>query len=169
MKRTLQGLVRGGDQYAVDADGNVYSMVGRKLNKLKPWKQKSGYLYVDLCKGGKKHRHRVHKLIALAWCEGRTDERSQVNHRNGDKSDNRASNLHWCTASENRAHAVKNNLHAHGDRHGSAKLDSEAVAAIRANRQSDRPFTYRALAKMYGVNWHTVMRAALGRTWRTTQ
>ena len=71
---------------------------------LRPRKLRYGYLEVKLSyKGLKKHR-KIHSLVATAFVEG-WREGLQVNHKNGIKSDNRAENLEWVTASENNQHA----------------------------------------------------------------
>jgi len=56
----------------------------------------TGYPQVDI----RKVRHSVHRLVALAWCEGYF-EGAVVDHLNGVRSDNRAENLEWVTYSEN--------------------------------------------------------------------
>lgn len=48
-------------------------------------------------------------MVAKAFIPNR-DNKPQVNHINGEKSDNRAENLEWCTNSENQIHSVKNGL-----------------------------------------------------------
>lgn len=58
--------------------------------------ERTGYLQVAL----HGDRHSVHRLIAMTWCAGYFDG-AVVDHRNGDRKDNRAENLEWVTVSEN--------------------------------------------------------------------
>lgn len=74
----------------------------RPSKVLKQNRKRNGYLTVDLCKNGKIKTATVHRIVANAFYGPRPD--MQVNHINADKSDNRASNLEWCTAAENQAH-----------------------------------------------------------------
>ncbi|HAQ86535.1 MAG TPA: endonuclease [Pseudomonas sp.] len=71
---------------------------------LKPFISKStGYLQVNF---SGKARHSVHRLVALEFCEGHEDGRV-VNHKSGDRADNRAANLEWVTPQENNLHAFR--------------------------------------------------------------
>lgn len=63
-----------------------------------------GYLKVDLSKGGKCKSMRIHRLVAEAFIP-KPKNKTDVNHINGIKTDNRLENLEWVTRSENLKHA----------------------------------------------------------------
>ena len=90
--------------YQVSNLGNV-----KRTFVLKQAKDKSGYLNVNLSKNGKYKRFRVHRLVAQAFIvnENNFDE---VNHKNGNKLDNRVDNLEWTNHYQNMKHARENNL-----------------------------------------------------------
>lgn len=75
---------------------------------LKPQNQR-GYLSVRLCKEGTGKIIMVHRIVASAFLD-RPDGKDFVNHKNGNKADNRVENLEWCTAQENSIHAVRTGL-----------------------------------------------------------
>lgn len=76
---------------------------------LKLHKSKVGYLSIALCKDGKKHYLWVHRLLAQAFIPN-PENKPQVNHINGNKSDCRIENLEWVSISENHIHAYKTGL-----------------------------------------------------------
>ena len=72
-----------------------------------------GYLEVSLWAGNKGKHKRVHRLVASAFCEKR-DGCDEVNHKDGNKLNNHADNLEWCTKSENMIHAYRTGLQTKG-------------------------------------------------------
>ena len=73
---------------------------------LKPKHSQSGYLFVNLSKGGHAHNQRIHRLVAEAFISNPNGLPS-VNHKNEDKSDNRVENLEWCTPSYNNEYGTR--------------------------------------------------------------
>ena len=69
----------------------------------------NGYMIVHLCKNNKVETVSVHRLVALAFIPNPLHE-SQVNHIDGNKSNNDFSNLEWCSQRENVLHGVKTGL-----------------------------------------------------------
>lgn len=63
------------------------------------------YVLVGLRKGGKSRTHPVHRLIAMTFIEN-PENKPFVNHKDLDKTNNRADNLEWCTHQENIQHWV---------------------------------------------------------------
>lgn len=69
-----------------------------------------GYVRVQLSKNGKPRNHMVHVLVAEAWIGSPPSPRHEVNHKSGDKTNNREKNLEWVTPSENQVHAYETGL-----------------------------------------------------------
>lgn len=69
-----------------------------------------GYHRVTLYYKSKKKRYFRHRLVAKYFVNGRTKKKKFVNHKDGDKYNNSASNLEWTTQSENEKHAFKTGL-----------------------------------------------------------
>jgi len=84
--------------YAASDCGKVFSYrLGRYL---KPGTNTHGYLKVVLCKDGKTKTRKVHRLVAETFLEV-DDDRSDVDHIDGNKINNNVDNLRWVSHSEN--------------------------------------------------------------------
>ena len=93
--------------YQVSNLGRVKSLNYHREKREQVLKNKTtqdGYYETALCSSAKFKYIRTHRLVAMAFCENPYNK-SEVNHINGNKKDNRASNLEWCSSSENQKHA----------------------------------------------------------------
>lgn len=96
-------------KYQVSFSGKVRNAKTGKL--IKPYINNSGYLKVSLYYDGKQHKKYVHQLVAQAFVTNPDPfTRDEVNHNDGNKLNNEASNLEWVTHKENMEHAVKTGL-----------------------------------------------------------
>lgn len=92
-------------KYRISDHGNLYSLLSSKL--MKQFKSKHGYMRCALHVDGKQRSVAIHRLVAVAFCEGRSKDKNIVNHKDGVKHNNVASNLEWCTQAENTLHYHK--------------------------------------------------------------
>ena len=76
------------------------------IRPCKPKITKDGYFETTLVKDCKPKHIRTHRLVAQAFCEN-PESKPEVNHIDGDKLNNCADNLEWCTSSENQKHAYR--------------------------------------------------------------
>lgn len=95
--------------YQISNLGRVKSLK-RKENKIMKLKvDRLGYVRVHLRVNNSDVTESVHRLVAKAFIPNE-DNKKEVNHINGIKTDNRAENLEWSTRTENINHAYKTKL-----------------------------------------------------------
>lgn len=160
--------------YEVSSLGRVRSISCRIADKrcpngkyhkgriLKPGYTVNGYLQVLLRANGKYKSCRVHRLVAEAFIPN-TENKSEVNHKNGVKTDNRLENLEWNTRSENAAHMYRKlkippNKGMEGKVSRFRKLTNEQVEAIKADIRG-----FDTIAQEYGISKQTVSNIKLER------
>lgn len=114
------------------------------------------YLRVCLSKSNQRKTFVVHRLIAMAFLDN-PKNKPEVNHIDGDRHNNAASNLEWVTRSENERHAYRT-LGKNPNRPWDGKprkfarlLSDEQIKEIRSSR-----FGCKILSKKYGVSATTI-------------
>lgn len=96
--------IAGYENYIVSSNGVIQNVKTNKI--LKPSFDKKGYLEVWLSLNGKPKKFSVHRLVASAFIPN-PENKTQVNHIDGDKSNNNLSNLEWVTNQENILHSFR--------------------------------------------------------------
>ena len=102
------GRVRSVERDCSHHRGGVSRLAGRMLAQRVAG---SGYPTVWLSQGGVTCAYSTHRLVALAFL-GADSARPEVNHIDGDKTNNQLANLEWVTRSRNVAHSYE----IHGSR-----------------------------------------------------
>jgi len=126
--------------------------------KLKPsLNKKRGYYYISLQGGGKRKNFQLHRLVADYFIENKFNK-PQVNHIDGNKSNNNASNLEWCTRSENHLHAFRIGLREKPK--GNRKYPDSIIKRIK--RLRSKGLLYREISSELSIPISTVTHVILG-------
>ena len=129
---------------------------------LKPQRRSDGYLHVQLWKNNQPQTLLLHRLVATSFI-GPVPDGREVNHIDGNKANNRLSNLEYATRTENNLHAYRNGLMHRGEDHYFSKLTDDDVLFIRnAQKQG---LGCRKLARRFGVNKSTIVQVQNGKSW----
>ena len=106
------GNVRSLDRETINKNGTIKRYKGKILSL---GQNKNGYKFCCLHKSLNRKIGKVHQLVARAFVDNNEDK-PEVNHLDGNKANNNAENLQWCTRSENIKHAYDTGLNYVSDR-----------------------------------------------------
>lgn len=164
--------------YEVSCQGNVRSLdrfvktskSGKKFVKgrlLKPVAVK-GYSIVSLCLNGHQVEKKIHRLVANAFLDN-PFELPQVNHLDGNKTNNNVSNLEFCSPLHNVKHAFDTGLcdRSIAQRHYGAKLKNSDIPIIRSRLSSNESPT--SIAKDYSIGRHIIYKIKYGKSWESVK
>jgi len=126
---------------------------------------RDGYMTVTLYPEKIYIKAKVHRLVAEAFCGGKTNNKSLALHKDGNMLFNHSQNLYWGTAKDNKADSIK---------HGTNKADwtwKTAPTRILQPRNVKRirklliKKTTSEIAKLYNVHYKTIYDIKVGKTW----
>lgn len=145
-------------KFEVSNLGNIRNVKTGKV--LKQYLNKTtGYYGISVRPDGRQSKARLlkpHRYVAICFVEN-PDDKPEVNHKDGDKTNNHHLNLEWVTSKENTQHAWRLGLNSSNNRKGHEHVQSKLS-------QSDREYvlenygkhgkatTGRALAEKFGVD-----------------
>jgi len=136
---------------------------------LKPSLTFDGYLRICVSNDQIRKTVVVHALVLEAFV-GPRPVGQVARHLNGDKKDNRLTNLQWGTPAENYQDKRRHGTDQTGERHGCHKLTQQDVIEIRKVYQTGgRHWGIKKLAKQFNVNKATIERAAKGKSWASVR
>lgn len=144
-----------GTEYEASSNGRI-----RRVRVMSQTKHKCGYMKVGHRKGTKYLTALAHRLVAEAFL-GVCPQDKMVNHKDGNKSNNRPGNLEYVTREENAKHAVRTGLYKRGGKHPRAKLTDELAAELVARWRTGK-YTAKELAKTYNISRSTAHKIATG-------
>lgn len=130
--------------YEVSSTGKIRSLryLGHnKVKELVAHPDAKGYLRIGLTKDGAKHTFKVHRLVAQAFIDN-PENKSQVNHKDGNKVNNRADNLEWCTAHDNVVHAYQNGLKERNREYAHILGNTVGKKALEKHRETQKTPIY---------------------------
>lgn len=151
--------IKGFPYYEITMEGEIYSL--KTFKWLIP-QLCQRYLYINLRKDNKTHFCRIHRLVAKTFIPN-PDNLPCVNHKDGDRLNNRVDNLEWCTHQENINHAMKNNLHCYGTKNGASKLTEKEVKEI---REMKGLLYQKDIAAAYGVSKDLIWKIQNNYNWK---
>lgn len=143
-------------RYQISNLGRVKSLARKHSLRdriLKPSLNSYGYLHVGLSKLNKNKTVQIHIIVAKHFCV-KSRKHNQINHKDGNKSNPKASNLEWCTGKENIQHALHTLKRVFGSK---PLLNVTDILVIKIMYESKK-FLLKDIAEYYGVSISTISR-----------
>lgn len=141
--------IKGLEDYLITLDGRVFSL--KTMRFLKNITRPNGYVYVKI--GNKTYM--AHRLVALTYIPN-PENKPQVNHIDGVKTNNKLFNLEWNTQSENIKHSFDIGLRKISD----ALRESGRIAAEKFGSKNGYVFKKIVLDTETGIFYEGANEAA---------
>jgi len=124
-----------------------------------------GYKQLYISLNSKRSVFYVHRLVA-DYFKDNPFSLPEVNHLDGDKSNNHVDNIEWVTRKGNKEHAVKNGLIPCGEDCSFSKLTEDQVRAIRRLYRMNPKFNKLKLSKKLNVSDATIHKIIKNQRWK---
>lgn len=154
------GRYRSVERTVTFADGRVRTFESKIL---KPFTSKKGYPTATLSYKGKNYKRYVHRMVAESFLELEEGD-VEVNHIDGDKLNNTASNLEWISHSDNLTHFHANSNSNSGERNNLSVLKDKDIVSIR--EMSSKGVSSKEISSLYEVDYKTIWRIVTYQTWK---
>lgn len=167
-QRELRNMksILGFPEYSITKNGEIWSKYKNKW--LKPIVHHSGYLHVHLYHNKKRRRYLVHHAVLNAFV-GKCPKGMECRHLDGNKQNNRLSNLKWGTKSENVQDTIRHGTHKpcslKGEKHPNAKLTECDVRSI-VTLYEVGLYSQRVIADWYKISQMTVSDIITRKKWK---
>lgn len=153
--------------YFASKEGEIFSLgkKGKGLHKMTACKTTNGYLKVSLSVAGKTHVRNIHPLILQTFVGPAPSQDHESRHLDGNRHNNRLSNLCWGTKKENRQDSIRHGTfhYNRGEEARYAKLNNEKVLEIR--RRAEAGENQKEIAKEFGIHQVMVSMIKLRKRW----
>lgn len=136
MKEEIKSI-EGFENYLVSSMGKIYN--AKTNQEKKPTPNNNGYLRVFLHKSKNNYTRYVHRLVAQAFIPN-PENKKTVNHKDGNKQNNRVDNLEWSTYKEQVNHAISIGLIKTGENSPmyGRKLSQETREKMKIKRNQNK-------------------------------
>ena len=144
-------------EYYVSRNGEVVSNYKKQTQKpLKIYITKTGYHYVKLWINNKSKAEFIHRLVAKTFIDN-PENKPEVNHKDGDKSNNKVENLEWVTSKENKQHAIETGLarYAKSEESGACVYTDEQIKNV-CELLVENKISIKEISDVTGVSVHTI-------------
>lgn len=152
------------DDYLINTKGEIFNVNGKSIKG----RVNKKYKYVTLKVDDKPKAVAIHRLVAETFLPNK-EEGLQVYHKDGDRLNNDASNLEWCTKKENINRMIDNgviNTHS-GIYNPSAKLTEDQVNRACQLLTEENDLSLREIAFETGISYEVIRSIRSGHSWHS--
>lgn len=165
MKEIKVKNVKFNQKYMINEEGQIWSPFGGG-KFLSPSPTQKGYYRIVLQTSNGRKTFQLHRLVLETFRPIENPEDWEVNHIDGDKSNNHLSNLEWCSGSFNVRHCFEMGLKipAQGEQVAGHVLTEKQVLEICELLKTSN-FSLREIGEKYGVSKYCIHDIKRKKSW----